>query len=104
MSSLKLVQDFIKNNVKNDLEKRALIALAAKEEVGLPTPENDLPNLKKDRIVLELVNRTNTSQSISLFQLPTGTNSAQNLNYGEVLLLRNIQFQINHHNLNFEQS
>jgi hypothetical protein len=84
MSSLKLVQDFIKNNVKNDLEKRALIALAAKEEVGLPTPENDLPNLKKDRIVLELVNRTNTSQSISLFQLPTGTNSAQNLNYGDL--------------------
>ena len=58
--------------------------LAEIEEIGLPTPESELPNLKKDRLVLEIINRTNSTQTIDLFALPSGTNSSQGLTYGDV--------------------
>lgn len=78
------IKSIILKNAKNEMEKEAILDYAIKEEVGLPTPKNDLPNLKKDRIDFELVNRTNEDQTINLFELPQGINPAQDLTYGEL--------------------
>ena len=84
MRARRVIEEFIDKTAKNKLERKAIMQLADIEEVGLPTPQQDLPNLKKDRLVLEVINRTNTSQTINLFGLPSGTNSSQNLSYGDV--------------------
>lgn len=84
MKARKVIDEFIDKTAKNKLERKAIMELAEIEEVGVPTPQRDLPNLKKDRLVLEVINRTNTSQTINLFGLPSGTNSSQNLSYGDV--------------------
>lgn len=42
------------------------------------------PNLRKDRIVLQLTNRTNEDRTISLFKLPLGINPPQNISYGDL--------------------
>ena len=84
MKARRVIDEFIDKTAKNKLERKALMELAEIEEVGVPTPQKDLPNLKKDRLVLEVINRTNTKQTINLFALPSGTNSSQNLSYGDV--------------------
>ncbi len=84
MKARKVIDEFIDKNAKNKLERKALMQLAEIEEIGLPTPQQDLPNLKKDRLVLEITNRTNTSSTINLFGLPSGTNSSQGITYGDV--------------------
>jgi hypothetical protein len=44
-----------------------------------------LPNLKKDRVVLELINRTNQDSEIDILGLPAGVNTAQGIDYGDLL-------------------
>tara|TARA_R110000803_G_scaffold3046_2_gene10428 strand:+ start:8852 stop:10216 length:1365 start_codon:yes stop_codon:yes gene_type:complete len=73
------IEEIIAENANNELE-----ALAVRQEIGVPIPQADLPNLKKDRIDFELINRTNEDQTIDLFSLPTGINPPQNLNYGDL--------------------
>jgi hypothetical protein len=84
MKARRIIDEFIDKNAKNKLERKALMKLAEIEEVGVPTPQRDLPNLKKDRLVLEIINRTNTSSTINLFGLPSGTNTSQGITYGDV--------------------
>ena len=84
MSSKNVIDSFIKKAAKNTLEKKAIMELAQVGEFGLSTPQKYLPNLKKDRLVLELINRTNTTATINLFGLPSGTNSSQGLGYGDL--------------------
>lgn len=78
------IENVISENSKNEMEEAAIRAYAIKQEVGVPTPQNDLPNLKKNRIVLELINRTNQDSTINLFELPLGINASQDLQYGEL--------------------
>lgn len=75
----RIIERYIQKTAKNEIEEAAL-----REEIGIPTPQRDLPNLKKDRIVLELVNRTNSESTIDLFGLPSGSNSSQNISYGDL--------------------
>ncbi len=84
MSYRKVIDTFIGKTAKNSLERKAIMQLAEVEEFGMPTPSENLPNLKKDRLVLELINRTNSNATINLFGLPSGTNSAQDLEYGDL--------------------
>lgn len=77
------IERIIAENAKNEIE-----AIAIEEEIGVPTPNNDLPNLKKDRIVLDLVNRTPNDSEISLLALPTGTNTSQGINYGDLFITK----------------
>jgi hypothetical protein len=79
-----LVDEIIAKNAKNEMEAAAITDYAVKQEVGMPTPTKDLPNLKKDRIVLELINRTNTDGVIDLFALPAGVNESQGIEYGDL--------------------
>ena len=39
------IEEIIAENANNELE-----ALAVRQEIGVPIPQADLPNLKKDRI------------------------------------------------------
>jgi hypothetical protein len=80
----KYIEKVIAENSKNSMEEAAIRNYAIKQEVGTPTPQNDLPNLKRDRIVLELENRTSTDETINLFELPKGINSPQQLEYGDL--------------------
>ena len=77
------IERIIAENAKNEIE-----AIAIEEEIGVPTPNNDLPNLKKDRIVLDLVNRTPNDSQINLLALPTGTNTSQGINYGDLFITK----------------
>jgi hypothetical protein len=80
MNKRKIVNDFISKTAKNKIEEYAII-----EEIGEPSiPTDELPNLKKDRIVLELVNRTNSDSIIDLFGLPAGVNTSQGIDYGDL--------------------
>ena len=75
MNKREIVQDFLNKTAKNKIEEYAII-----EEIGEPlTPTDDLPNLKKDRIVLELVNRTNSDSIIDVLGLPAGVNTSQGI-------------------------
>ena len=78
------IEQVISENSNNEREEAAIRDYAIKEEVGFPTPQNDLPNLKKNRIDIELVNRTNQDSVINLFALPQGINPEQDLQYGEL--------------------
>jgi hypothetical protein len=78
------IENIIAKNSNNEMEEAALRSFAITEEIGHPTPQNDLPNLKKNRIDFELVNRTVQEQSINLFELPVGINPAQDLQYGDL--------------------
>jgi hypothetical protein len=75
----KYIEKIIAERAKNEVE-----ALAIRQEIGFPTPTVDLPNLKKDRLVLELVNRTNEATTIDLFGLPAGINPSQGIEYGDL--------------------
>jgi hypothetical protein len=56
-----------------------------KDRTPFENKENNLPpNLKKDRLVLELVNRTNEDRTIDLFALPQGINPPQDIEYGDL--------------------
>ena len=80
MNKREIVQDFLNKTAKNKIEEYAII-----EEIGEPlTPTDDLPNLKKDRIVLELVNRTNSDSIIDVLGLPAGVNTSQGIDYGDL--------------------
>jgi hypothetical protein len=81
---LAVIEKFIEQNATNEMEAAAIREYAITQEIGLPTPYYDLPNLKQNRIVIELVNRTNQDQQIDLFQLPQGINPEQDLQYGEL--------------------
>ena len=81
---LQVIDRFIKEHATNEMEAAAIREYAITQEIGLPTPYYDLPNLKKNRLVLELVNRTNQDQEIDLFALPQGINPPQDLQYGEL--------------------
>jgi len=84
MNPRDIVDSFLNKKVEGKAERKAILKLAEIEEEGASTPRQDLPNIKKDRLVLELTNRTNTPSTINLFGLPSGTNSSQNLEYGDL--------------------
>lgn len=75
----KYVDKIIAENSKNEFDEAKLEA-----HIGVPNPDVNLPNLRKDRIELELVNRTDEEQEIDLFSMPAGINPAQNINYGDL--------------------
>ena len=90
----KYIEKVIAENSKNEMEAAAIRTYAISEEVGFPTPQNDLPNLKKDRIVLELVNRTPNDSEINILALPSGSNNAQGINYGDLFITKYSQVLI----------
>ena len=73
------IEEIIEKNSNNELE-----AFALRQELREPTPTKDLPNLKKDIIVLDLINRTNETSTIDLFGLPAGINPSQGIEYGDL--------------------
>ena len=46
MSYRKVIDTFIGKTAKNSLERKAIMQLAEVEEFGMPTPSENLPNLK----------------------------------------------------------
>jgi hypothetical protein len=75
--------------VKEIMDKAGLTAVeaeAAMEQSTFPseTPNQDLPNLKRDRIVLDLINRTNSDATIDLLGMPSGVNYPQGIRYGNL--------------------
>ena len=90
----KYIEKIIAENSKNEMEAAAIRTYAINEEGGFPTPQNDLPNLKKDRIVLELVNRTPNDSEINILALPSGSNNAQGINYGDLFITKYSQVLI----------
>ena len=53
-----------------------------------------LPNLRKDRLVLELTNRTSSDQEIDLFALPKGINPSQGIEYGDLFITKFCQITV----------
>jgi len=46
--------------------------------------DKNLPNLQRDRIVLQLINRTDEDRTIDLFGMPKGINPSQDIRYGQL--------------------
>lgn len=98
----KLIQNYFDANEFNQAERDSIRELALSEGYETGTPTKDLPNLKKDRIVLQLVNRTNQDQEINLFEIPQGINPDQDLSFGELfetvysqVTIPNTEFTVN---------
>lgn len=73
------IKNFIDGVAKNTMERIAL-----EQELSPSEVSKNSPNLKRDRLVLNLINRTNKDQEIDLFSLPAGVNPQQGISYGDL--------------------
>jgi hypothetical protein len=84
----KYYKDYLDSVSNKDLKEADKLAIL--DELLEPTYSDyeELPNVKKNRIVLDLVNRTNEDSFIDLFGLPSGSNLSQNISYGDLFLTK----------------